>query len=150
VSHTTTIKSIVINSKEALVAAVRELNQQGIICNLKENSVPRAYYKGQTGMEKADLVLTLTQAPYDIGLYKQTNGEYELRTDFWGGHVEKLLSSHASSEDRTPETKVQAKLGKLYQSYAANAAEIAAQNQGYQTQRVNAKDGSMQIVVTGY
>ena len=134
----------------AITAAVRELYTQGIQCELIENATPRAYYANQKGMGKADLVLKLQNSRYDIGFYKQEDGTYELATDFWGQDVEKLLGATKLPENATAETKVQAKLGKLYQLYAANAAEIAAQNQGFQTQRINGTNGEMQIIVTGY
>lgn len=112
---------------------------------LAENAKPRAYFSNQAGMEVAPYVLQLPDAKYDIGLYPAEGGGYEARTDFWGGSVEKVLGVQACSVD----SRDQAKMGKLYQYYALNAAEEQAIQQGYQTRRVAAEDGAIHVAITG-
>lgn len=149
-SHTTAIKSTKIMSATALRAAVAELASKGIKCSLVENQVPRSYYSAfgreQKGMEQADLVMKLDDAPYDIGFYKQADGSYEPRTDFWQQHVEKILGTPASK----PEYADQAKLGKLFQAYGIHATMEQARMQGKNLRRVDHADGRVQLVLTGY
>lgn len=127
---------------------VEELNKQGIRCELLENAVPRAYFKDQPNMGRADLVLKLTDCKYDIGLYKQADGSYEPRTDFFAGYVEKILGAKAS--DKTPDKINQAKLGKLFQMYGICAATEKARKSGYTVRRVANEDGSMKLIVGGF
>lgn len=144
-SHTATVKSIKIQSISALRGAIQELAQSGIKCSLLENAVPRAYFGNQAGMELAPYVVKLTDSPYDIGLYRQADGSYETRTDFFAGHIERLLGTVA----RTPEATEQAKMGKLFQMYGLYAATEAAKKKGLMVQRVSKSDGTMTLVLTG-
>lgn len=144
-SHTTKIGGIKIVSASALKAAVAELARKGMKISIVENATPRAYYSNQAGMGKADLVIKLANAAYDIGLYKQADGTYEPRTDFYGGSVEKLLGAAASKK----ENAIQAKLGKLIQLYGIHAASEKAKKQGYTVRRVEGKDGAIKLVMAG-
>lgn len=145
-SHTSAIKSIKIQSISALRAAIEELSSQGVRANLIENATPRAYYNDQQGMGVAPFVIQLPQAKYDIGVYPTSDGGYEMRTDFFGGSVAKEVGVVACSS----ETSEQAKLGKIFQYYALNAAEEQARNQGLMTQRVTGDEGAIELVLTGY
>lgn len=145
-SHTSSVKSIVISNVEALRAAVEELNASGVRCALKENASPRAYYAGQAGLGKADYVLELKDSRYDVGFYKSENGGYEVRTDFWGKDVEAKLGAKASG----PGKSEQAKLGKLFQTYGIHAAMQEARKKGLMATRQKGADGREQVVVTGY
>lgn len=142
-SHTTTIESVTISDIYALKSAVAELKQNGINCELIENATPRAYYNNQSGLEEAPYVLKLEDCQYDVGFYKRQDGSYEARADFWAGHVEKVLGSPA----REGESADQARLGKLYQTYAVHAATRKAIEQGYSVNRVVKDDGTIQLVV---
>lgn len=144
-SHTSTVKSIKIQSVTALRAAVAELAQSGVRCSLVENAVPRAFYDNQAGMGKADFVVKLDAAKYDIGLYKTADGSYEARTDFFGGSVAQSLGAPASC----PETREQAQMGKLFQMYGVHAATEAARKKGHMVRRVNKQDGTIALEVTG-
>lgn len=144
-SHTSTISSIRITSLSALSSAVRELAQSGLKCELMENATPRAFYPNQAGLGVADLVLVLGDARYDVGLYKQADGSYEARTDFWQGSVEGVLGVKPSSEEK----KDQAKLGKLFQMYAVHATLEQARRKGLNARRMTGADGKIKVVLTG-
>jgi hypothetical protein len=146
-SHTTSIKAIKIVDINALQAAIDELNQKGVKCSLVADAQPRAFYPNQQGMGKADYVIKLDASRYDVGLYKQEDGSYEARTDFWGGDIEKLLGGKATSD----EYKESAKLGRLFQLYGVNATQNKLRMQGKSVRRVeNEQTGQIQLVATGY
>lgn len=146
-SHTSAVKSIAITNVEALRAAVEELNTMGVKCSLIENATPRAYFKDQQGMGKADYVIQLGgNCRYDIGLYKAAGGGYEVRTDFWGKDVEQVLGAKASD----PSKAEQAKLGKLFQTYGIHATMMEVRKKGYMATRQKGADGVEQVVVSGY
>lgn len=97
-------------------------------------------------MGKADFVIKLDNSKYDVGLYRQEDGTYEARTDFWGQHVERVLGAPASK----PENAVQAKLGKLYQAYGIQAAMSQARSKGLNVRRVAGQNGEEKLVLTGF
>lgn len=144
-SHTTSIKAIKIQSVSALRAAVEELNKTGVKMSLVPNETPRAYFQNQTGLGKADYVIKLDGAKYDIGLYKQPDGSLEARTDFWAGSVESVLGA----KPRTQENAEQAKMGKLFQMYGVHAATETARRQGHSVRRITKSDGTIALEVTG-
>ena len=144
-SHTTKIAGVKIASISALHSAVGTLVASGIRCSLVENATPRAYYPGQKGLGQADLVLKLDDSPYDVGFYKQEDGTFEARTDFWGGHVARLLGAKASDPSRAD----QAKLGVLLQHYSVAATIEAARKKGLTTRTVKQDNGKMQVILTG-
>lgn len=143
-SHTSTVSTIKIQSVTALRAAVAELNSQGIACTLVEGATPRAYFSDQPGLGKADFVLALPEARYDVGLYK-VDGGYEARTDFYAGSVAACLGAPARSE----ETRGQAQMGKLFQAYGIHAAMEAARKKGHMVRRINKQDGTVALEITG-
>lgn len=144
-SHTTAIESVVITDLDALRAAVVELQKNGVRCSLVEKSTPRAYFQQQAGMGPADFVLKLDDSPYDVGLYKdEAKGGYVARTDLWGGNVARVLGAPAQQG----EAPAQAAMGKLYQTYALNAATRQAARQGYKVRRQVKPDGTVQLVMT--
>lgn len=144
-SHTTAIKAVKITSLTALKAAITTLAQNGMKISLQEGGVPRAYYPDQPGMGHADFVIKLGGCPYDIGLYKQDDGSYEPRTDFFRGHVESVLGAKASS----PEYAEQAKLGRLFQAYAIESTCETARKKGLQARRILGEDGTIKLELTG-
>lgn len=144
-SHTATVKSTKIVSITALRSAITELAATGIRCSLIENTKPRAFYPDQPGMGLAPFVLKLDQSPYDIGLYKTEDGSYEARTDWYGGHIDKILGAQATSA----ESRDQARMGKLFQMYAVHAATEAARKKGHMVRRVAQADGRITLEVTG-
>ena len=144
-SHTAKISAIKISSVSALRSAIAELQQAGVKCSLVESATPRAYFPQQQDMGHAEFVIKLDDAPYDIGLYKQPDGTYEARTDFWMGHVERVLGAQASK----PEKAEQAKMGKLFQMYGIHAATEAAKRKGLAVRRINGENGKIKLEVTG-
>lgn len=145
-SHTSTVKSIKIQSITALRAALAELHASGVQCSLVEGGTPRAYFTNQDGMGKADYVIALPGATYDIGLYKTQDGNgYEARTDFFGGSIERLIGCKASS----PESQQQARMGKLFQLYGVHAATEAARRKGHTVRRIAGADGKIKLEITG-
>lgn len=144
-SHTSTVTSIKIQSITALRAAISELCVKGVSCSLIENATPRAFFPDQAGLGKADFVLQLAGAKYDVGLYKDANGHYEARTDFWGGSVQACLGAPA----RSPESAEQAKLGRLFQMYGVHAATEAARKKGHMVRRIEKQDGTIALEVSG-
>lgn len=129
----------------ALTAAVAELNASGVKCSLVANETPRAFYSNQEGMGKADYVLKLDGAKYDVGFYKQPTGIYEARTDFWGGSIEKCLGAKASK----PENAEQARMGRLFQLYGVHATTQEARRKGLSVRRITKEDGLIQLELTG-
>lgn len=144
-SHTATIDSVVISDEHALRATITELKSHGINCDLLENELARAYYPNQSGMsEKADFVVRLHDSPYDVGLYAKEDGKgYEARTDLYAGKVGNILGAKAQEG----ESSEQAALGKLFQTYAVQAATRKATQQGYRVNRINKNDGTVQLQV---
>lgn len=143
-SHTSTIDTVVITDEHALRAAVHELKQNGIDCDLLENAIPRSYYGSkQEGLSApATFVVRLNKSRYDVGLYpRQGMAGYEARADLFAGDVAKQLgvTPHAG------ENIEQAALGKLYNMYAVHQATRSAIAKGYRVQRTNNQDGSVQL-----
>ncbi len=145
-SHTTAINSIAIRSIVALRAAVDYLKSKGIACSLVPDETPRAYYPNQPGLGKADFVLKLNDAKYDVGFYKDDKGGYEVRTDFWAGNVAAVLGVPAPAKS----TNQQHLLGKLFQAYGMTAAEEQARKQGYMVARQHLPDGRVKLQLTGF
>ncbi len=144
ISHTSTIRSIKIQSITALRTAVTELAATGVKCTLLENATPRGYSPNQVGMGPADFVIKLADSTYDIGLYKTEHG-YEARTDWFMGSVEKVLGAPPTC----PEASEQAKLGKLFQMYGVAAATEQARRKGLSVRRFNKEDGTICLALTG-
>jgi hypothetical protein len=145
-SHTTAINCIKITDISALRSAITELKSHGVKCDLLENAVPRAYYPNQEGLGKAEFVVNVKDARYDVGLYKDKEGVgYEARCDFYTGSIEDVLGAKAQKGEDIE----MARLGKLYQTYAIHAATNAAVQQGYSVQRINQEGGTVQLQVTG-
>ena len=143
-SHTTSIKAIKIQSITALQSAIEELRQSGVAVSLIPNATPRAYSANQAGMGKADFVVKLDQAQYDVGLYK-TNDGYEARTDFWMGSVQKVLGGAPRSKENTE----QAKMGKLFQMYGVHATMEQCRRKGQSVRRTVKQDGTIALEITG-
>ena len=143
-SHITTIDELVFSDVEALKAAVKQLQGQGVKCSLVQNEVPRAYYNGQ--LPKADHVLKLDGSQYDVGFYYDTAKKGLIaKTDFFMDSVRNVLGAPT----RKGESQAQSHMGKLYHAYAVAAATRQAVRQGYQVRTVQKQDGTVQLVMTG-
>lgn len=141
-SHTVTVSDVEIINIAALKAAVNELKQKGVPCELLENVVPRAYYQNQQGMNTAaEFVLRSESIPYDVGFYKTQNAKgktvYEPRTDTFMGHVRRLYGN------------AQSDLGKVTQLYSVHAVTQQAVRQGYRVQRKEQQDGTITLELLG-
>lgn len=146
ISHTASVKSIKITSVTALRSAIESLAATGMKISLKENATPRAFYPNQVGLGKADFVIELKDSRYDVGVYKSaTENSYEVRTDFWGSDVEKVLGVPATS----PEKKDQARLGRLFQAYGVAAAKETARKRGHMVQSTTREDGTIVLSISG-
>lgn len=142
-SHTTKINAIEIRDVAAVAAAIKDMIADGKKLELIANAKPRAYFNNQNGMGQADFVVKLHNAPYDLGLYKQEDGSYEIRTDFWAGKVERELGVKPF---QTP----QQKLGQFYQAYSTAVVMNKLKASGKMVSRIKAKDGSVKLVAQGY
>lgn len=145
-SHTTAVDSIVFTDIHALEGALGDLRASGVRCSLVKDATPRAFYENQQGMGKADYVVRLDDARYDVGLYydKDKKG-YVARTDLWGGSVQKVLGVRVQPGEHPH----QAALGKLYQHYGVQAATRAAVKQGYTVRKIVKEDGTIALQMTG-
>ena len=124
-SHFTTIQTQ-IRDLAALGAACDELG-----LTLAENAEARGY-GSQT--RRGDYVIQITSGPYDIALSRQTDGTYELSTDWWGGHVEKAVGKN---------------YGRLLQLYGVQKATREARRKGYTVRRKQHADGAIKLVIGG-
>lgn len=96
-------------------------------------------------MGNADYVIRLEDSPFDIGLYKSSDGGFEARTDFFAGHIERLLGV----KPKTAESAEQARMGKLFQTYGIHAATEAARKKGHMVRRIVKTDGTVALEITG-
>ena len=145
-SHTTEVKSVPIRDINAVRAAVAELKRQGINVELKQDAVPRMYYKDQMQRhmgrksEVCDYVIELKDAKYDIALIKNDDGTFSPVFDDWQKSIANQVgqkfdgkAEHWSGKKDDTEQSLHS-IGKFLQSYSKHAAINAATAQGY---RVN-------------
>lgn len=144
-SHTTTLKGVLIKDVSALRAAVADLKQSGVNCDLVENQKPRMYYENQSGV--LPLVLKLHDTRYDVGFAKQTDGTYAPVFDEWQGYVKGQVGA-ACPMPNTPEGRAQHQIGQLLQNYQKHVAINAAVAQGYAVSGVETDaEGNMHITI---
>lgn len=123
-SHFTTIQTQ-LRDVTALRAACTELGLQ-----LLENTEARGFGSNK---RQGDLVIRL-KGPYDIAATQQSDGTYQLATDWWHGHVEKEVGKN---------------YGKLLQLYGVYKAQAEAKRKGYTTRRQTLKDGAIKLTIGG-
>lgn len=132
-SHTTTLKALVIRDTKALFAAVKALQEKGVNCSLVEDTKPRMYYNNQHG--KCAYVLKLHDAQYDVGFDLQKDGTYVPVLDDWGNHVRRAIGASEQfcplADQKTPQGRAQHAIGQFMQQYGLHAAMNAAMDQGY-------------------
>lgn len=148
-SHTSRVTTAALTDLDALVAAVEELAREGIRIHVEKDATPRSYFgTEQKGMEHTHTVIRLPDAVYDVGVYDLPDGTRELRTDFYGGSVAKVLGGRPGHElDKQDNGSLL--LGKLLQRYQVVAAESAARNAGYTDfERQVMPDGEIQLLVS--
>lgn len=123
-SHWTTV-SCEFRDQKALEAACREL-----ALPIQANAIARGY--GSQTL-KADMVIKCP-GPYDIAVKRNADGTLGLTTDWWAGHVAKVVGQD---------------FAKLKQLYAVHRATAACRAKGYSVNRVTKQDGSINLAVTG-
>lgn len=143
-SHTSSIKSVKVTKIEAIRAAIEELAANGKQIRLEEGGTPRAYYSNQQGMGPADYVIRLPNAQYDIGLYRQQDGSFDLRTDLFGGSVHRELGA---SHTGAGVSREQAAIGQFFQMYNLHLASQTAKAKGWTSRRVTGKDGAIKLEI---
>lgn len=144
-SHTTKVGNVAISSLAALRAAVENLREQGVNCELVENQKPRMYYDHQHGV--CPLVLKLPDCPYDVGFDLQADGSYAPVFDEWRGAIAEQIGATKTIPGAS--SSVQA-IGRLLQEYGIEAAREAAIAQGYVVDSIETDvDGNKHLVVSG-
>lgn len=123
-SHFTSIQTQ-IRDLDALQDACKELGVE-----LVHQGVARGY---ATNTRTGDAVIKL-KGPYDIAINRQTDGNYALATDWWGGHVEK---------------EVGANFARLLQLYGVHKATREAKKKGYLTNRKTLPNGAIKLTIGG-
>jgi hypothetical protein len=144
-SHTTTIGTVAITDIAALRAAVQDLKNSGVQCELAEKTTPRMYFRHQE--VQCDYVLKLPMAKYDVGFQKQENGTYLPITDLYGQSVAGQLGASCPMPN-SEAGRAQHAVGKLMQGYARHAATNAARAKGYTVERSwTDAEGNTQLVL---
>lgn len=140
-SHTQYLDGVRISDPVALAAAVKELKDAGVNCELMENIKPRAYYQQQDGMKtNAPLTLKLNDGPYDVGFYPtEKAGVLEPRFDNYQNRIGKILGVERDT--------AQAPIGKLVHAYQVNATMRQAVKEGHSARRVVGQNGGEQVVI---
>lgn len=123
-SHTTTVSEVVIKDIAAIRDTVKELQQQGIKCELLKDTVPNMFYRNQH--KACAYVLRLEGCRYDIGLEKNGN-QYDMVFDEYGDHLKSILKCNVENNSRTPLSQV----SKFVQLYQKNALIREARRQGH-------------------
>ena len=123
-SHFTSIQTQ-IKDLTALQDACTELGVE-----LIHQGVARGY---ATHTRRGDAVIKL-KGPYDIALNKQPDGNYDLTTDWWNGHVEKEVGTNFT---------------KLIQLYGVHKAMREAKKNGYLTSRKTLPNGAIKLTIGG-
>lgn len=77
-------------------------------------------YRGYSQSFPCDYVIKLKDSPYEVGVIKNQDGTYDLKTDFWAGKVAREIGENC---------------GLLLQEAAAQAAIEAAQMRGVSVYR---------------
>jgi len=119
-SHNTTAQLPGIKDRVALIKAAEKLG-----CTVAINGVAKMYANNTA---QGDVVLTHPGSPYDVALNKRED-VFEITTDFWGGHIEKVYGKN---------------FGKLVARYGAEVAKKIARLNGYQIKEtVDQKTGTI-------
>ena len=121
-SHFTTIKTQ-IKDIAALRLACTELGLK-----LLQNADARGY-GGE--VRQGDFVIQLA-GPYDIAVNLQPDKTFGLTTDWWDGHVEKVVGKDYS---------------KLLQLYAVHKASTEARKKGFSILRRPQKNGEIKLIL---
>ncbi len=138
-SHITKIEGVAIKSMSALRSAVQCLKDQGINCDLVEESKARSYYSYDGG--DMDFVLRLHDAKHDVGFQKQQDGSLTPAMDIYGGHIHRVLGTGKQGSE-------QSAIGKLLREYAKELTIQTAAEQGQMVESCELDEvGNYQIVL---
>lgn len=150
-SHITKLNGVQIKDVAAIKAAVAELKQKGIDCELVQNATVRMHSERETNqVGKCEYVLKLNKGQYDLGFKKQADGTYQPVMDTYGSHVGKQIGA-ACPMPNSAEGRAQHQAGQFMQLYAKHAATNAARAKGYQIQSATVdQSGSVQLQIVGF
>ena len=123
-SHFTSIQTQI----RDLAALADDCKELGV--ELVEGGEARGF-AGQTRMGEAVVKL---KGPYDIALNRQPDGNYELATDWWNGHVEKEVGKGYA---------------RLIQLYGVHKAVREARKKGYLATRKTLPNGAIKLTIGG-
>lgn len=144
-SHTTTLKSLVIRDVDAIKSAVADLQKKGVKCRLVENERPRMYYATQH--KECAYVLKLDDSAYDVGFDRQPDGTYTPVFDEWRGYVANAIGA-AGANAKTAEERALAAIGQFSQGYATHAAINQAVMAGYSVDSVETDaEGNVHVMI---
>lgn len=147
-SHTTTVKGLAIKSDDSIRAAVLALQAQGIDVELKENAVPRMFYRHQEeAVGKCEFVINVKKAQYDVGLKKNKAGDYEIIFDEWGGGIRNQIGITKTDSSWDDDEKRLAHIAKFTLEYNKHlvTSQFNAQNI-FDIEQVTGDNGEIQMV----
>lgn len=84
-------------------------------------------------MQNPDYTIKFPGISYNVGVFKQNDGSYRLRYDYYNSQLKAKLGG--------------SKAGLLAQAYAIEAAKRAAKLKGWVTKEIKRKDGGIRVQV---
>ena len=90
--------------------------------------------RGFAGNTRSGEAVIKLKGPYDIALNKQSEGNYELTTDWWNGHVEKEVGTN---------------FARLLQLYGVHKTMREARKKGYLASRKTLPNGAIKLTIGG-
>ena len=129
-SHNTDVTGLSIHSKDMVVAAVADLQAQGVNIELLENVKPRMYYSHQHP-NAADIVLKLKDSSYDVALnWNDQTEEYDIVFDEWNDEIRKAIGISAK-KSWSKSDKQLSTISRFIQSHSVATIESEAKQKGY-------------------
>ncbi|TEB04761.1 hypothetical protein Psch_03523 [Pelotomaculum schinkii] len=124
-SHWTQVKTN-IRDFDVLEEAAKSLG-----CEVSRNATARGYYENRI---QAMMVIIPPESPYDVAANKEEDGNISLTTDWYMGHVEKVLG---------------ADFGLLKQRYSVSMAKRQASALLANVTEETLQDGSIRLKIRG-
>ena len=97
-SHTTKVSNVAIRDIDALEKAVKDLQEEGVRCELVKGVNPRMYYNDQakraTNGKGCAYTLRLHDSKYDVGFVEERDKHgifYSTIFDEWGDHIRRNI-----------------------------------------------------------
>ena len=149
ISHTTTLKTVVINDIDALEETVQYLNNIGTKCSLLKNQRPRMYYENQHGV--CDYILRIDDCSYDVGFAKQEDGSYLPVFDSYANILRRKIGAPMKIAPESIEDYQVLAVSKLLDLYGVHAAKNQLEQDGYgysSTVSYNVEDDSYVLEVS--